>query len=239
MIEVTLHSYLQVRPLKYRNTNCLRCLLKESQIVSGYMKAVVELQGIESSYIENSYGDFFYAITQLYKPQSIVELGTFMGYSALHMAAAFRDCPGSKTQMFLVDLWDNYPYRHCSLETTRDNFTKNKLLILENCEIDFLNQNAYEVADTFDNASVDLLHVDISNDGESLGKIMSLWHDKIREGGILLMEGGSPERDKIPWMIEYKKTPIADFLNSNWFKTHYEFVILCPYPSLTFARRIK
>lgn len=239
MIVVTLYSYLQVCLLKYRNINCLNRLLIELQIVSGYMKAVFELQGIESSYIENSYGDFFYAIAQLYKPQRIVELGTFMGYSALHMAAAFRDCPDSKTHLSLVDLWDNYPFRHCSLETTRENFKKNKLHNLKNCEISFLNKSAYDVADSFDNGSVDLLHVDISNDGQSQEKTISLWHDKIREGGILLMEGGSPERDKISWMVEYNKTPIADFLNSSWFKAQYEFVILCPYPSLTFARRIK
>ena len=46
------------------------------------------LSGIRSSYAENHLGDFFYSTVLTHKPALVVELGSFMGYSSLHIAAA-------------------------------------------------------------------------------------------------------------------------------------------------------
>ena len=82
------------------------------------------LSGIRSSYAENHLGDFFYTTALAHKPELAVELGSFMGYSSLHIAAALRDNKDTRSELHLIDLWDKYTYRHCSLETIVQNFKK-------------------------------------------------------------------------------------------------------------------
>src|SRR3990172_8209412 len=135
------------------------------------MTANIDLTGVDSSYKKNSYGDFFYSVVKIYKPKRIVELGTYMGYSALHIAAGIRDCPDVTSYFTIIDLGNEYKFRHCSLETTRENFRKNDLLDLKNCKVEFLNEDAFECAAAFENDSIDLVHVDLSNDGKSLRKL--------------------------------------------------------------------
>jgi hypothetical protein len=199
------------------------------------MIKALKLTGLESSYLENTYGDLFYTVTKLQKPKFIVELGSYTGYSGLHMAAALRDLTDGQYHLTLVDLWDKYKYRHCSRETTRNHFRQNGLLNMDHCKIDFLNKDAFLAHTHFESLSIDLLHVDISNDGRSLDQTLSLWHNKLRVGGTLILEGGSFERDKVPWMLKYDKSPIKSFLKSVWFSSHYEYVVFEPYPSLTLA----
>lgn len=197
------------------------------------------LSGIRSSYAENHLGDFFYSTALAHKPKLTVELGSFMGYSSLHIAAALRDNKDTESEFHLIDLWDKYPYRHCSMETIVQNFKKNELLSLPHCKCSFINEDVFEADSNYLSSTIDLLHIDISNDGQSLQHCLNRWHEKLNTGGILLFEGGSEERDRIDWMIEYGKKSIRSFTESAWFGGHYEAVTIQPFPSLTFARKIK
>lgn len=197
------------------------------------------LSGIRSSYAENHLGDFFYSTALAHKPKLTVELGSFMGYSSLHIAAALRDNKDTESEFHLIDLWDQYPYRHCSMETIVQNFKKNELLSLPHCKCSFINEDVFEADSNYSSSTIDLLHIDISNDGQSLQHCLNRWHEKLNTGGILLFEGGSEERDRIDWMIEYGKKSIRSFTESAWFGDHYEAVTIQPFPSLTFARKMK
>ncbi len=199
--------------------------------------AELELTGVQSSYRHNRFGDVFYALTVALKPQTVVELGTFMGYSALHIAAALCDSDKNST-LTMIDLWDMYPYRHCSLETTREHFRRNGLLDLDNVACNFINKDAFRAHNDFEAHAIDMLHIDISNDGEKLARCMHGWHDKLKPGALVLIEGGSEERDSIEWMIEHEKEPIRKFLISEWFRRKFEFATLEPFPSLTIARKL-
>jgi|GEM_PF-1232576 len=202
-----------------------------------FMAFEANLDGVKSSYLENKYGDIFYSLIQVTQPACVVELGTYLGYSALHIAAALRQQTQSHCQLWMVDLWEDYQFRHCSLTRTRDSFTNNGLIDLPHCDIHFLQEDALKVAEQFDDGQVDFLHIDLSNDGVSLQRTLDVWHKKLRPGGMLLLEGGSPQRDQIPWMLEFKKTPISTFLHSAWFQSHYSHTVIAPFPSLTIATK--
>jgi hypothetical protein len=111
------------------------------------------------------------------------------------------------------------------------------LIDLPHCDVHFLQQDALSVAERFADGQVDFLHVDLSNDGDSLRRTMEVWHPKLRPGGMLLFEGGSAQRDQISWMQEFDKVPIARFLNSPWFQQHYSHTVIEPFPSLTIATK--
>ena len=199
----------------------------------------LNLEGIESSYIQNHYGDLFYSLIRIEQPSLVVELGTYLGFSGLHMAAALRDNKHGESELHLIDLWDRYKYRHCSIETTTENFRKNDLLNLENATVRFKNQDAFEISADYEETSIDFLHIDVSNDGGTLERCVESWHPKIRLNGTLVMEGGSAERDQIDWMVKFSKKPIESFLTSSWFKEHFQATTVQPFPSLTLARRVK
>ena len=63
--------------------------------------------------------------------------------------------------------------------------------------------------------SVDFFHIDLSNTGEIVNKIMELWDEKIVIGGLILFEGGTVDRDKIKWMVKYDKKPIKPEIETN------------------------
>lgn len=198
----------------------------------------LDLDSVDSSYREHGYGQLLYSLTRIHKPRVVVELGTFEGYSALHIAAALADDTSSTSEFYMIDLWDDYPYRHCSLQTAQDNFAKNGLLSRDHLTCHFLHQNAMDYFAASPDGSIDLLHVDLNNDGDSLKFCLKHWDDKLRSDAILILEGGSKERDEIDWMQRFYKRPIKSFLQSTWFTRHYQFLTLQPFPSLTIARKL-
>ena len=54
----------------------------------------------------------------------------------------------------------------------------------------------------------DLLHLDISNDGEIIEKTIESLKNHLERGSNIIFEGGSKERDNEEWMIKYNKKPI-------------------------------
>ncbi|MCG8604177.1 hypothetical protein MJD09_04145, partial [bacterium] len=98
---------------------------------------------------------------------------------------------------------------------------------------------ALEVSSKYQDKTIDLLHVDISNDGDILQRCLEIWHPKLKVQSTLILEGGSKERDVIDWMQKFSKTPIQSFVQSEWFTEHYQAVVMQPFPSLTLARRVK
>ena len=63
----------------------------------------------------------------------------------------------------------------------------------------------------------DLMHIDISNNGDVIKKIHTrLSQNKSIKTGPIFFEGGTQERDKVEWMIEYDKRemyPLKDELS--------------------------
>tara|TARA_A100000164_G_scaffold354674_1_gene362448 strand:- start:395 stop:940 length:546 start_codon:yes stop_codon:yes gene_type:complete len=151
---------------------------------------------VYSSYRENNIGQTLYDIVIKLKPQKIVEIGVLEGYSTICMAQALKNL-GEGGKVYAYDLFEEYKYR---------NFSKTEV---------WNNVNKYEVQDhvqlkrkSFDrwlntSEDFDLLHLDISNDGDIVLKM----HDKYPNHKVIF-EGGSTERDNVDWMVKYKKTKI-------------------------------
>lgn len=178
-----------------------------------------------SSYEENNYGDFFYSLMRVYKPKKVVELGTKAGFSSYHMARGLKD--NGEGKLYCYDLWEKYPFHSVPKSVAEKNLKKYKDIVK------FKLRNVIGVDKL--HKSVDILHVDISNEGGILAKIIPFWVNKTRQ--FIIIEGGSKERDKVEWMSKYKKKSIRKWLEA--FNKKYkdmEYLTVEPFPSVTIIR---
>ncbi len=178
-----------------------------------------------SSYEKNNFGDFFYALVRTYQPEKIVELGTKAGYSAYHMARGLRE--NGKGTLDCYDLWETYQYNSVKKSVAESNVKEFQDIV----SLDL--RDVLGVKEKYD--AVDILHIDISNDGKILDELIPKWLPKVRQ--MIVIEGGSAERDAVEWMTKYNKIPIQKWLNDFCPKNNLEFFTVEPFPSVTLIRR--
>ena len=106
--------------------------------------------------------------------------------------------------------------------------------------VNLVKGNAYEVYKNYPDSVMDqvrgieFLHLDISNTGQVIRDIMEVWHPKIGRKGLVLIEGGSEERDRVEWMIKYNKPSIKEEIKNNpIINEHYIYGTYFKFPSLT------
>jgi hypothetical protein len=185
-----------------------------------------EIELLSSSYKVHGYGYLFYALTRVLKPEQCVEIGVLQGFSLFTSAAGLRDNEAGTINGF--DLFEDYAFRHDSYTAVAARLEAFGLGAWANAA----HAEAGQVNEMFD--EVDYLHVDISNDGDVYRTVFSQWADKVTK--VMLLEGGSPARDEVEWMVKYEKPPIVDAL-AEIRETYpqWDIVVLEPYPSLTLA----
>lgn len=190
---------------------------------------------MESSYIQNNIGEIINVNVQTFRPSLCVELGVLEGYSTIAIAEALRynaTYNGVTGHLHSYDLWEDYEYKHGNMDNVQKLLNEKQL----QSYVTLYKADAFTVHEKYAVDSVTLLHIDISNDGDKIEKLMDQWNKKMRIGGIILIEGGSAERDKIEWMIKYNKRPLRPtietnkVLNNNFVYATYE-----QFPSLTVA----
>jgi len=186
-----------------------------------------------SSYEKNNYGEVLYNIVTAFRPANIIELGVLHGYSTLALARGLKrnkEMPGSNARMDSFDLFEDYEFKHGSQVEVQQKIDAAGLT-------DFValhKEDAFQVHNHYGDNVVYLLHVDISNTGETLRKIMEAWDLKMVIGGIILFEGGTEERDQEDWMIKYNKPPIKPELDSNpIIEKNYVYGTYLKWPGLT------
>ena len=179
-----------------------------------------------SSYEKNNYGELFYALMRVYQPKKVVELGTKAGYSAYHIARGLR--ANKKGSLNCYDLWEKYEFWSVPKKVAEENLKEFKDIIK------FNQQNAIGVDKL--HKTVDILHVDLSNKGELLEKIIPSWIDKISQ--LIIIEGGSAEHDKLDWMIKFKHKPIQKWLKKfSRKRPDVEYFTIEPFLSVTLIRK--
>lgn len=179
-----------------------------------------------SSYEQNNYGEIFYSIIRVYQPAVVVELGTKAGFSAYHIARGLKE--NVKGKLDCYDLWEKYEFSTVPISVAEKNLREFKNIVSLNLEDAKLVHKKYE--------SVDILHVDLSNEGGILEEIIPYWIDKVRQ--LIIVEGGSEEHDNLPWMKNFKKKPMKKWLQM--FSKKYsdiEYLTLEPFPSLTILKK--
>lgn len=182
------------------------------------------LNSVHSSYKQNQYGFVFRSIIRAYKPMRAVELGVLDGYSTYHIGVGLKEY-GGRLQSY--DLFEDYPYRHSDYEHIKHFF--------KDCSnVELIKGDAFEAHKNYENRSIDFLHVDLSNTGDIVKRIIEDWDSKIVYGGLILIEGGTEERDTIDWMIKYKKPSIKRELETNEIiRNNYVFGTYLKFPGLT------
>lgn len=154
---------------------------------------------IESSYKANNIGQTLYDLVLRIKPKKIIEFGTLNGYSAVSMAMALHEL-NNGGKIICYDLWESYHYKHSTIEKTKQNISKYPLI--DFIELKQMNMDDWNIED------FDLLHIDVSNDGKTISEMYKKMHDRIKNGSVVVFEGGSEERDNVEWMIKHNKVPI-------------------------------
>jgi predicted O-methyltransferase YrrM len=157
---------------------------------------------IESSYKENNIGQTLYNLVLEKRPKKIVEIGALYGYSALAMAEALQELGEGHINAY--DLFEDYPFKHPTLEQTTKNIARYGLT-----EYVTLTKKSLEEwlrsPEPFD-----LLHVDISNTADTINFLYEATKERIKNGSIVIFEGGSKERDEVEWVKKYNKRPIGE-----------------------------
>jgi predicted O-methyltransferase YrrM len=183
-----------------------------------------------SSYEQNHYEDVFKLMVKSFQPCNCVELGVLDGYSTSAIADGLQF--NGRGIVKAYDLFEDYEFNHRNYADVAKKFEGNQ-------HVEIIKKDAFSVHEEYGDRSVDFLHVDLSNDGSIIRKIMEQWNDKMVYGGLILFEGGSEERDNIEWMKKYNKEPIKPELESNKIieDNVYVFCTYLKFPSLTVLLR--
>jgi predicted O-methyltransferase YrrM len=155
---------------------------------------------LPSSYGENNLGSVLHNLVMDHHPKHIVEFGVFHGYSTIHMALALQRLGRGTINGY--DLWDKYPFRHVAEDDAWDNIVKfgvDDVVKLD--QVDFFEW--LKNPEPFD-----MLHLDISNNGDTIERALTALQPQIEAGAIVVFEGGSVERDNCEWMKKYNMPPI-------------------------------
>lgn len=183
---------------------------------------------MRSSYAENNYAEVFKAIIDGFKPEVCVELGVLDGYSTMAIALAL-EC-NKRGSLRAIDLFEGYQYKHGYMDVVQgklEEYGLEKIVTLHRGD-------AFEAAASFNDNTVSLLHVDLSNTGDIFNTIMEQWDPKMVTGGIILFEGGTEERDQVEWMVKFNKTLIKPAIETNKIvEEKYIFATYFRFPGLT------
>jgi predicted O-methyltransferase YrrM len=192
---------------------------------------------MRSSYKQNNYGNVLTALVLGKRPEFCIELGVLDGYSTTHIGLALqfnREAFGINGCLYCWDLWDQYEYKHGDKEKVQKILDYNKLTPF----VKLHDGDAFEVPHFIQADSVDFLHVDISNDGNTLKKVMQFWSHRMKPDGMIVFEGGSSERDNVEWMTKYNKSPILEELKTNeTIKKEFNFIVFSHFPSMTVLQK--
>jgi predicted O-methyltransferase YrrM len=157
---------------------------------------------IESSYGKNDIGQTLYDLVLKYKPKKIVEFGILCGYSTIAMAMALDEI--GEGHIYANDLFEDYKFKHSTISETQaniNNYGLDQYITLSKKNFDeWLKQPE----------DFDLLHIDISNKGDTIERLYEAVKDQINDGSIVVFEGGSKERDNVEWMIKYNCKKISN-----------------------------
>jgi hypothetical protein len=181
---------------------------------------------LDSSYKENGYQYLFYALTRLLQPESIVEIGVLQGFSLLSIGCALK--ANGRGEIHAFDLFEEYEYKCDNFDNVSSRVST---MGLDKC-VTLHQADAPSVTGLIE--ETDILHVDVSNDGEIVGEIFSQWAS--RTSRVMIFEGGSLERDRVEWMVKYNKKSIFDeFLVLSNNEPEWHFFTIHPFPSVTIA----
>jgi len=168
-----------------------------------------------TSYHGSGFKDLFTALVKLYSPQTIVELGTQHGRSAIWLAKAMK-----QGHLYTYDLFQKrYAYpphglTRASLTATKRNIAAANL----QDKITIRRKEALLAYKDFD--QVDILHCDFGNFYDTVLLILKQWHNKVNK--LIILEGGIYNK----WQREFNFRPFAKVLDMKFISKDYDHVTI-------------
>ena len=174
---------------------------------------------MNSSYKNDiTYGDLLEGITYGLNPKLIVEIGILDGYSLKHfIQGSLKD-----TIIQAYDIFDDFNGNHADKDKLSEEFKCHK-----NVSIGY--GDFYKLHETL--RDIDILHIDIANNGDIYEFAINNYLPKLSKNGLLVLEGGSVERDNVEWMIKYDKPKIQPIIQK------YNMKVIGTFPSITLVTR--
>jgi predicted O-methyltransferase YrrM len=183
-----------------------------------------EFQG-RSSYQEEKFSKVFKALCFSMNPKKIVEFGLLDGYSL----DCFLDSTGEDCLIEAYDLFDDFPYNAADFGSISEKYSG-----IHSERLKISKGNIFDALDIIKYKDIDIFHVDVANDGEIYEFCISNLLPLLRKDGILILEGGSEERDNCEWMIKYNKPKIREVLFK--YQDNLEIKVFSEFPSMTLIK---
>tara|TARA_R110000744_G_scaffold142853_1_gene254611 strand:+ start:15593 stop:16150 length:558 start_codon:yes stop_codon:yes gene_type:complete len=177
---------------------------------------------VKSSYKENNYGNVFRALAHTIRPKKVVEFGILEAYSLTTWVGV---CPSS-TEILAYDIFEEFAYNAASYTDIVNRFNK-----YDNVSIrrgDF-----YGSEDEFKNGEIDILHIDIANNGDVYEHAFEHYMQKLSPNGVCILEGGSKSRDNVYWMSKFSKPQIRPAIETETNNKRFNILVLEEHPSIT------
>jgi hypothetical protein len=161
---------------------------------------------------------------------NIVECGILDGFSLETIYSNFSSLAHFSVDAY--DIFDKFNGNHAKRDFLDVKFTKDKYPNLKIQDGDF-----YKVYKKYEDQSIDILHVDIANNGDTYQFVFDRYMSKMKKNGIILLEGGSEERDNIEWMKKYDKPKIKPIIEKYQQQPIYSIKTFGKIPSLTLVQK--
>jgi hypothetical protein len=130
---------------------------------------------------------FGYDIVEAVKPELLVELGTYRGLSYFSFCQSVKD-HGLDTLCYAVDTWEGD--EHIKLKKMYDESAYQNVLMHNNDNYHgfsyLLKMLFNEALDSFNDESIDLLHIDGYHTYNAVSEDFKNWYPKVKPGGIIL-----------------------------------------------------
>ncbi len=181
---------------------------------------------MNSSYNQSiNFGDLLSNISFIKSPQVIVEIGILEGFS---LDKFVKNTPSS-TKINAYDIFTRFNGNHANELNIRKKF-------MDYSNVTINDGDFYEVYKLYEDSSIDLIHIDIANNGDVYKFVFDNYMKKLSDNGILLLEGGSKERDNIEWMNKYNKPKISPIIEE-YKKKSFEIQTIGVLPSITICKK--
>ena len=167
------------------------------------------------------YGALIETITVLQQPKSIIEIGILDGYSLHHF---INSTDSHKTTIKAYDIFEKFNGNHSNEADLKERFKNNHNVTINYGDFYELHKNI--------NTPVDLIHIDIANNGDTYEHAIQHYLPKLSPTGIMILEGGSVQRDEVEWMNKYNKPKISPVIQK--YSKDYIIKTIGNIPSLTF-----
>ena len=170
---------------------------------------------MHSSYTNRiDFGTLIEGITIARNPSHIVEIGILEGFSL----DCFRRGSGSDTVIQAYDIFEEFNGNHADKSRLQEKFSEHPNVSVEYGDFYKLHKGLKDV---------DIIHIDIANNGDVFEYAIQHYLPKLSENGVMILEGGSKERDHIEWMVKYNKPKIQPIIKK------YGLKVLGVMPSIT------